>query len=162
MNDGGGFALSSRHVQCINDQLRRHLIADLPADDATTVAALGPPNIEDDGEKDKPLPGRHVGHMARGQPLSDPKLVRCFSDKLAVYAIGCRALFLVALRGDDVTAAAAGLRGGLGPGLFTHAAPVVAPHDMRDAVLPDINSLIREFRPNLRHAVALALGQCLA
>ena len=142
MNDGGGFALSSRHVQCINDQLRRHLIADLPADDATTVAALGPPNIEDDGEKDKPLPGRHVGHMARGQPLSDPKLVRCFSDKLAVYAIGCRALFLVALRGDDVTAAAAGLRGGLGPGLFTHAAPVVAPHDMRDAVLPDINSLL--------------------
>ena len=94
--------------------------------------------------------------MARGQPLSDPKLVRCFSDKLAVYEIGCRALFLVALRGDDVTAAAAGL------GLFTHAAPVVAPHDMRNGTLAGMDSLVGEFRPNLRHAVALALGQCLA
>ena len=81
--------------------------------------------------------------MARGQPLSDPKRVRCFSDKLAVYEIGCRALFLVALRGDDVTAA------------FARAAPTVASHDMRNAILAGMDSLVGEFRPNLRHAVAL-------
>ena len=125
-----GLRCVPRHIQCIDHQLRRHFITDLPTDDTAT------PNIEDDGKKDKPLPGRHVSHIRY------PPLVRCFSDKLAIDEIRRRTFFFIALRGDDVTAAAVGLRGGLGPGPFAHAAPVVAPHDMRNAILASANTMV--------------------
>ena len=59
VDDAVRLALRDRHVQCTEYEVRRHLLADGPADDAST------PDIEHHRQEDKAGPGRDVGHVRR-------------------------------------------------------------------------------------------------
>ena len=76
MNDVLGLAREQRHVQCFNDQIRRHVHTERPTHHLTAE------HISRHGKVYKTLPGRHIRHVCH------PQLIDFGGDKLALNQIG--------------------------------------------------------------------------
>ncbi len=78
-------ARDERHVQRLDDEICRLLLAERPAHNFAAV------NVEHDRQVDEPRPGRDVGHVGH------PQLVDAGGGELALHQVGRWTLVLVAL-----------------------------------------------------------------
>ena len=126
-----GLARQQRHVQCLNDQIRRHVHTERPAHHFAAE------HIGHHGKVHKALPGRHIGHVCH------PQLIDVGGDKLALNQIGGGSLAWMAFGRHAPSSSAA------------DAAQSSMAHEVGYAFAAGHDPLISEFSTDAGHAVGL-------
>ena len=120
VNDVDGPAPVDRHIERVEDQLRAHVRARRPADDAPTE------RVKNDGQEQEARVGRDVGDVR------DPEFVRRFGDELALDEVRSGAGIAIAHRCANALAATSALE-----------LPFV--HQSREPIIADRYPVVFEF-----------------
>ena len=128
-------ARDERHVQRLNDEICRLLLAKRPAH------ALAADDIERGRQIDEPRPGRDVGHVGHAQ------LVDAGGGELALHQVRRWTLVLVAHGRHAPSSAPA------------DAAQAGGAHHRSDAVVARLDPLVSEFGLDAWHAIGGVAGQ---